>query len=112
MNGRPRTDYEQVFIRALPPFRPFKDPCCINDQFRVYCRRAGISREAWDGRGFHSLRRAAGKRMVTSGTSVNTVAQVMGHTSIDSTKKYIALDSEHLAECALDFSGIEVGVQP
>ncbi len=112
LNGRPRTDYEQVFIRALPPFRPFKDPCCINDQFRVYCRRAGISREAWDGRGFHSLRRAAGKRMVTSGTSVNTVAQVMGHTSIDSTKKYIALDSEHLAECALDFSGIEVGVQP
>lgn len=111
LNGRPETTYEQVFLRALPPFRPFKDPVCINDQFGVYCRRAGISREAWDGRGFHSLRRAAGKRMVTSGTSVNTVAQVMGHTSIYSTKKYIALDSEHLAECALDFTGIEVEVR-
>lgn len=101
MNGRPKTEYEQIFLRALPPFRPFKDPVCIGDQFDVYCERAGIPRKAWDGRGFHSLRRAAGKRMVTSGVSVNTVAQVMGHTNIDSTKKYIALDGEHLAECAL-----------
>lgn len=111
LNGRPETDCEEIFLRALPPYLPFKDPNCINTQFKVYCKRAGITREAQDGLGFHSLRRAAGKRMVTTGTPVNTVAQVMGHTSIDSTKKYIALDSEHLAECALDFSGIEVGVQ-
>ena len=111
LNGRPETDCEEVFLRALPPYLPFKDPYCINTQFRVYCKRAGISREAWDGLGFHSLRRAAGKRLVTAGTPVNTVAQVLGHTSIDSTKKYIALDSGHLAECALDFLGIEVEVR-
>lgn len=111
LNGRPETDCEEVFLRALPPYLPFKDPYCINTQFQVYCKRAGISREAWDGLGFHSLRRAAGKRLVTAGTPVNTVAEVLGHTSIDSTKKYIALDSGHLAECALDFSGIEVEVR-
>ncbi len=108
LHGRPKTDYEEVFIRALPPYLPFKDPFCINSQFGVYCKRAGIERKAGDGLGFHSLRRAAGKRMVTSGTTINTVAQILGHTSIESTKKYIALDSEHLAECALDFSGIDV----
>lgn len=110
LNGRPETDCEEIFLRALPPYLPFKDPHCINSQFPVYCRRAGIHREAWDGRGFHSLRRAAGKRMATTGTPVGTVAQVLGHTAIDSTKKYISLDSEHLAECALDFSGIETEV--
>ena len=111
LNGRPETDCEEVFLRALPPYLPFKDPYCINTQFQVYCKRAGISREAWDGLGFHSLRRAAGKRLVTAGTPVNTVAEVLGNTSIDSTKEYIALDSGHLAECALDFSGIEVEVR-
>lgn len=109
LNGRPKTDCEQVFLRANSPFLPFKDPLCINDCFRAYCKRAGIPREAWDGLGFHSLRRAAGKRMVTSGTSIHTVAQVMGHMDINSDTKYISLDSEHFAECALDFSGIEVG---
>lgn len=111
LNGRPEMDCEEIFLRALPPYLPFKDPHCINTQFRVYCKRAGITREAWDGMGFHSLRRAAGKRMVTTGAPVNTVAQVLGHTNIDSTKKYISLDSEHLAECALDFSGIETEVR-
>lgn len=110
LNGRPKAECEEVFLRALPPHLPFKDPYCINKQFGIYCKRAGIPRQAWDGLGFHSLRRATGTRMVTTGTSVNTVAQILGHTNIDSTKKYIALSSEHLAECALDFSGIEVEV--
>lgn len=94
LNGRSQTDCEQIFLRANSPFLPFKDPFCINDRFRVYCKRAGIPREAWDGLGFHSLRRAAGKRLITSGTPVNTVAEVMGQATINSTKKYIALDSK------------------
>ena len=46
--------------------------------------------------------------MVTSGVPVTTVAQILGHTNVNSTQKYPALDSHHLKECALDFSGIEV----
>lgn len=46
--------------------------------------------------------------MVTSGVSINTVSQVLGHTAVDSAKKYISLDSKNLKECALDFNGIEV----
>ena len=62
----------------------------------------------FDGKGFHSLRRAVGKNMITSGVSVNTVSQVLGHTAMNSAKKYISLDAKNLRECALDFSGIEV----
>jgi site-specific recombinase XerD len=46
--------------------------------------------------------------MVTAGVSVITVAQALGHRAINSTKQYIALDSTHLKECALDFSGIQI----
>ncbi|MDD3253047.1 MAG: site-specific integrase [Lachnospiraceae bacterium] len=108
LNGRPNCDYQEIFLRIRPPFRPFKDAVCIGDQYDVYCYRAGIKRVPFDGKGFHSLRRAVGKNMVTSGVSVNTVSQVLGHTAMNSAKKYISLDSKNLKECALDFSGIEV----
>lgn len=107
LNGRPETDCEEVFLRALPPYLPFKDPYCINTQFQVYCKRAGISREAWDGLGFHSLRRAAGKRLVTAGTPVNTVAEVLGNTSIDSTEKYIALTVDTLRNAPWIFQALK-----
>ena len=108
LNWRPKCDYQEIFLRALPPFRPFKDAVCIGDQYDVYCYRAGIKRMPFDGKGFHSLRRAVGKNMITSGVSVNTVSQVLGHTAMNSAKKYISLDAKNLKECSLDFSGIEV----
>lgn len=109
LNGRPQSDCEEIFLRGTPPFFPLKDPIAIGDQYNIYLKRAGIQRIAGDGLGFHSLRRATGKNLVTSGTPVNIVAQVLGDSNIDSTRKYISLDSEHLAECALDFTGIEPG---
>ena len=47
--------------------------------------------------------------MVTAGVPIATVAQVLGDMEIDSVKKYVALDSHHLKECALGFEGIELG---
>ena len=108
LNWRPKVNYPEIFLRILPPFRPFQDAVCIGDQYDVYCYRAGIKRVPFDGKGFHSLRRAVGKNMVTSGVSVNTVSQVLGLTAVDSAKKYISIDSKNLKECALDFNGIEV----
>jgi site-specific recombinase XerD len=69
-------------------------------------KKAGLPRDAYDGKGFHSLRRSLGKNLVTSGVPITMVAQILGDSDIDSTKKYISLDSEHLKECALDFTGI------
>jgi len=69
-----------------------------------YCIKANVTK-----RGLHSLRRSIATNMVTSGVSVITVAQALGHATIDPTKKYISLDSQNLKECALDFSGIQTG---
>jgi len=46
--------------------------------------------------------------MTTAGVALTSTAQVLGDIDFNSAKKYISLDSEHLAECALDFSGIEL----
>ena len=108
LNGRPDCDYEEVFIRMKAPRQPYTDATGIQYLYSEYRRKAGLTRSAFDGKGFHSLRRAVGKNMVTSGVPVTTVAQILGHTNVNSTQKYLALDSHHLKECALDFSGIEV----
>lgn len=110
LNGRQETTASEVFIRHHAPFQAFKDGVAIGDMYDAYCKRAGILRQSHDGKGFHSLRRYVGKKLVTSGISVNIAAQILGDVKIESTKKYISLDSHHLKECALDLSGIEMAV--
>lgn len=108
LEARPSCDFEEIFIRTKAPIHPFMDGSPIQYLYSNYRRKAGLSREAFDGKSFHSLRRSLGKNMITAGIPVTTAAQVLGHSNITSTKKYIALDSVHLKECALDFKGIEV----
>ena len=50
----------------------------------------------------NALRRTAGIRMVTSGVPVSTVAQILGHTDVESSKRYISLDTESLRGCCLN----------
>lgn len=107
LDGRQETESDAVFLRHHAPFQAFKDGVAIGDMYDSYCKRAGIFRQPHDGKGFHSLRRYVGKKLVTAGISINTAAQILGDANIESTKKYISLDSRHLKECALDFSGIE-----
>jgi site-specific recombinase XerD len=75
--------------------------------YDYYRRLAGLPRDAYDGKGFHALRRTLGRNLTTAGVPVTMTAQIFGGDHIDSTQKYIALDSKHLKECALDFRGIE-----
>lgn len=102
LNARPKTEAKHIFIRLDAPFTPIKAAVTIGEIFRDCCNAAGINY----GKRFHALRRSLGTSMVNAGTPVTTVAQVLGHTEIDSTKKYIAVDTEHLKLCALPFDSI------
>lgn len=111
LNGRQETDSDAVFLRLHVPYKGFASGTAIQDLYDDYCKKSLFPRNAFDGKGFHSLRRAVGKNLVTAGVPVETVAQIIGDNKIDSIKKYVALDSHHLKECALDFSGIGKGAR-
>jgi len=111
LNGRQETDSDAVFLRLHVPYREFTGSTAIGDLYDDYCKKARLPRNAFDGKGFHSLRRAVGKNLVAAGVPVESVAQIIGDNQIDSIKKYVALDSHHLKECALDFSGIGKGAR-
>lgn len=106
LNERKPSGAEEVFIRALAPYVALTDSQSVEYLFDRYCRKAGIERTPFDGKGFHGLRRRLGKKLLVSGSPVAVVSQVLGHQDVETAKHYLSLDSENLKECALDFSGI------
>ena len=104
LNARPRNKSDKVFLNFRAPHGEMQ-PSALTTNLKRNCIKAGVTAP----RGFHSLRRSVATNMVTSGVSVITVAQTLGHATMDSTKQYISLDSKNLKECALGFGGIPMG---
>ena len=103
LNARPSSDSEQIFLRIKAPYTGLKSAVTIGEIYESCCKAAGLPRS----KRFHTLRRTLGTSMLASGTPVTTVAQILGHAETDSTKRYIAVDKEHLKMCALPFDGIK-----
>lgn len=108
LNGRPHSESEYIFLRTKAPHKRIESAVTLTQVFKEYQEKAGISRSAYDGRGFHSLRRGLGRSMVIAEIPITTIAQVLGHADIESSKPYLSLDTQNLKACALDFCGIEV----
>lgn len=107
LNGRGDTGLENVFLSA-DGTRPISS-IAATSMFLRRCRNAGVARTPRDGLSFHSLRRSVGKRLCTAGVPLTTIAQCLGHWSPESAERYINLDTESLAGCALGFDGIGEG---
>jgi len=103
LNARPQSDSPQIFLRMIPPFAAIQSAVSIGEVYLRCCRAAGFP----DSRRFHTLRRSRGTSLLAAGEPVTMVAQILGHTEVDSTKKYISVDTDHLKMCALSFSGIK-----
>lgn len=107
LNIRPKSEYKEVFLREKAPFTPIT-AVTVAYMFNKYCEKAGIKRASFDGKGFHSLRYRLAKNMITAGTPVTTISQVLGHTDINTTRTYLSLDFNNLKECSLNFENIPV----
>ena len=100
LNARPRTDNPYIFVRLKRPNLPIPiSPNGFNYLLRKYFESAGMIREGWDGKSFHALRRTAGTNMIKTGSPVELVSQVLGHSNINTTKRYIVPDSAKFKSC-------------
>lgn len=109
LNERPHSNSKNIFLRTCAPFAPFRDGVSIASIFRRYLEKAGIQHQFNDGKTFHGIRRSLGTAMVSEGTPVTTVSQVLGHQAIRSTRQYIAMDLAGLQKCAIPLSSIGGG---
>ena len=105
LNGRPACEAPEVFVRLKAPFVKLTGPTGALLMGR-WLDKAGVAHHAGDGKTFHALRRTAGTRLVESGAELALTAQVLGHASVESSRRYIALADESLRDCCLPLDGL------
>jgi integrase len=68
---------------------------------------AGIQFKTPQKRGLHSLRHTLATRLLQKATPLTTIAEILGHTSLESTRIYAKADVESLRSVALDSEEVE-----
>jgi site-specific recombinase XerD len=101
-SGRPATAHREVFLKVNPPFDPFAADSSLHHIVSYWRRLAGIKFRAAQKRGMHSLRHTLATRLLQKGTPLPTIAEILGHTSLESTRIYAKADVESLRSVALD----------
>lgn len=101
-SGRPQTTYREVFLKVIPPFDPFPENSHLYQIVTYWRRLAGITFRSPQRRGIHSLRHTLATRLLEKGIPFTTIAEIMGHTSLESTRIYAKADVEALRGVALD----------
>jgi len=97
--SRPKTVYREVFLTDHAPIHPMKaDNLYIMIATRLRC--LGITGPAL---GPHGLRHGFATRLLNSGQSLKTIADLLGHRHVDSTFIYTKIDFETLQQLPLDW---------
>jgi site-specific recombinase XerD len=96
--GRPsETRERRVFFRLLAPIRPLSPGAITHIVERAF-RLSRIATPHW---GSHSLRHAWATQMLREGRSLKTIADLLGHRELDSTRIYAKVDFGQLATVPL-----------
>jgi len=95
LNARPQSEQPYIFLRAKSPFSPLK----TWSGYSIVKRNAAKIGITWDGKerkGFHSFRRSLGNWMLEAEIPIETISEVLGHTSTDSSKPHLSTHQSQL----------------
>jgi len=105
-DGRPQTDADALFIRARAPFRAFGSHCAISVVVKKAMRRAGVTCPS---RGAaHVLRHSVASSMLRQGASLQEIAVILRHRSIETTEIYAKVDVIALRQIAQPWPEVEL----
>jgi integrase/recombinase XerD len=96
--GRPRSHSDMLFLRSRAPFRGFRSHSAVSVIVATAIRRAGVKRP---GRGAaHLLRHSVASSMLRQGASLQEIAALLRHRSIETTQIYAKIDVTALQQIA------------
>jgi site-specific recombinase XerD len=99
LTARPKSDLPYIFLCHVGVLRPINSRSA-SAIVTKHLRRAGIVSTV-PRRGFHSLRRSFGARLLQNEIPLELVRQLLGHSKIDSAKPYLSVNEQGLKSCAL-----------
>jgi integrase/recombinase XerD len=92
---RPESCYRELFLTLVKPYRPICNavvPDCISKAMRA----AGLSSSAY------SLRHTYAQHLLRMGHSIFDIKEMMGHKCIQSTQRYLHIDTEMMRKVLLN----------
>jgi len=90
--------FRQIFLRCCTPAGVLK-PTAITEAFQTWSRRSGLKIPF---QGVHCLRHSYALHLLRSGLSLKTIADLLGHRSLESTCVYLRLATDDLRDVPLD----------
>jgi len=102
-NGRPQTRYRELFLRTRAPLRPLAGSGSFVYIVCRYIQAAGIDAPK---KGTHLLRHSLATKLVNSEVPIKDIADILGHSSVQTTMIYTKVDTHRLRNVAMPFPGM------
>jgi site-specific recombinase XerD len=99
-SGRPACPDRVIFVRHLAPIRPLAPRNGLWTVMQRSLKAASMDLDQPQ-RGLHLLRHSLATRMLTKGVPLKTIADVLGHESMETTRRYTQVDLSGLRSVAL-----------
>ncbi|WML37976.1 tyrosine-type recombinase/integrase [Neobacillus sp. OS1-2] len=100
-NSRPQTIDDYIFIRQKPPHVPYADDNHFSQKVRAFFKKAGINTDRKHA-GLHSMRHSLATGMMLDGVQISEIATILGHTSPQTTTRYIWSDISQLRKASME----------
>jgi integrase len=97
-DGRPPCPDREIFVRHVAPITRL---CRRNNLWPVMVRAQRAAGIEGPIRGLHLLRHCAATRMLRRGVDFDTISDILGHSSVDATRRYAQVDLAGLKSVAL-----------
>lgn len=97
-HGRPATCNDDLFLRSRAPYRSLGSHCAVSMLVNTAMCRAGVAKPA---RGAaHLLRHSVASSMLRQGASLQEIADLLRHKSVETTQIYAKVDITSLQQIA------------
>lgn len=97
-DGRPPCVDREIFVRHVAPITRLARR---NNLWPVMARAQSAAGIEGPTRGFHVLRHSAATRLLRRGVDIYTISDILGHSSVDATRRYTQVDLSGLKSVAL-----------
>jgi len=102
-NARPEVANDQLFLRTIPPFVPLASSPAVAHIVKRALQRAGITDAP--SCGAHMLRHSAATGMLRAGATMESIAAILRHRSVETTNIYARVDVGMLGKIAQPWPG-------
>jgi len=90
-----------LFIRTRAPHEPYAENNHFTGRISIYFNKSGVQIKGKH-HGLHSLRHSFASQLLKQLTPITSIANALGHNSIEATKRYLQIDIEQLRTIALE----------